>query len=137
MRDQLETDAPQDLTLNQLAGESSAHIFTLEDTALLASGIPGLYTVEGYHQLVKKKTAAAADQRFQEDRWVMGNDKGGMINPMMLRNDVLARYLDEYAGYWERLLNGVALLPVDTAQTQVWLPTFLCCARWWRLTLRW
>ncbi|AFK00386.1 ImcF-related family protein [Cronobacter sakazakii] len=54
VRDQLETDAPQDLTLNQLAGESSAHIFTLEDTALLASGIPGLYTVEGYHQLVKK-----------------------------------------------------------------------------------
>ncbi len=117
VRDQLETDAPQDLTLNQLAGESSAHIFTLEDTALLASGIPGLYTVEGYHQLVKKKLPLLLTSAFQEDRWVMGNDKGGMINPMMLRNDVLARYLDEYAGYWERLLNGVALLPVDTAQT--------------------
>ncbi|ELY4482431.1 IcmF family protein [Cronobacter turicensis] len=47
----------------------------------------------------------------------MGNDQAGLINPMMLRNDVLVRYLDEYAGYWERLLNGVTLLPVDAAQS--------------------
>lgn len=117
VRDQLEADAPQDLTLDQLAGESSAHIFTLSDEALLARGIPGLYTQEGYHQLVKKKLPLLLTSAFQEDRWVMGNDKGGMINPVMLRNDVLARYLDEYAGYWERLLNEVTLLPVDTAQT--------------------
>ncbi|MDQ9205421.1 ImcF-related family protein [Cronobacter sakazakii] len=58
----------------------------------------------------------------------MGNDKGGMINPMMLRNDVLARYLDEYAGYWERLLNGVALLPVDTAQTAGMAPNIFYAA---------
>ncbi|ELY4775471.1 type VI secretion system membrane subunit TssM [Cronobacter turicensis] len=117
VRDQLEADAPQDLTLDQLAGESSAHIFTLSDKTLLARGIPGLYTQEGYHQIVKKKLPLLLTSAFQDDRWIMGNDKGGLINPVVLRNDVLMRYLDEYAGYWERLLNGVTLLPVDAAQS--------------------
>ncbi|WP_234010274.1 ImcF-related family protein, partial [Cronobacter sakazakii] len=67
VRDQLEADAPQDLTLDQLAGESSAHIFTLSDEALLARGIPGLYTQEGYHQLVKKKLPLLLTSAFQED----------------------------------------------------------------------
>ena len=51
----LEDDAPPNLTLDQLAGDASAHVFTLDDSTLLASGIPGLYTQAGYHQVVKKK----------------------------------------------------------------------------------
>ncbi|CCJ87761.1 IcmF-related protein [Cronobacter dublinensis 582] len=37
-----------------MAGDASAHVFTLDDSTLLASGIPGLYTQAGYHQVVKK-----------------------------------------------------------------------------------
>lgn len=117
LRARLEDDAPPNLTLDQLAGDASAHVFTLDDSTLLASGIPGLYTQAGYHQVVKKKLSLLLTGAFQEDRWVMGNDNGSTINPLILRNDVLGRYLDEYAGYWERLLSGVKLLPVDTPQT--------------------
>lgn len=102
LRARLEDDAPPNLTLDQLAGDASAHVFTLDDSTLLASGIPGLYTQAGYHQVVKKKLSLLLTGAFQEDRWVMGNDNGSTINPLILRNDVLGRYLDEYAGYPQR-----------------------------------
>lgn len=111
MKAELMAEAPPSLTLRKLVGGQSPMVFTLTDAELLQQGIPGIYTREGWQQRVKKKLLASLLTLQNEDGWVMG-EKASSSNPLIFREQVLTRYLQEYAGYWQRMLSSVRLISV-------------------------
>lgn len=101
-------DAPPNLTLTTLSGEDAAPVFALEDETLRVDGIPGLFTLEGYYDVVKKKGLPLVASFATENGWVMGQPVR-TAQEMELYGRVLSRYLRDYTHYWQRFLTDVHL----------------------------
>ena len=105
-------------TLADNAGPAGGRVFDLRDGKPFNSGLPGIFTWNGYHTvflpLLPQVTKDAS-----EDAWVLGRQtKGGVVGNVaemnQLRRDVLALYLDDYTRRWDELLANVALKPFTT-----------------------
>ena len=97
------------------AGPSAGRVFQLRNGKPITSGMPGVFTYDGYHDvflpLLPRVTKDAT-----EDLWVLGRDpKGGVVGNVQemnkLRRDTMALYLDDYTRRWDELLGNVALKP--------------------------
>jgi type VI secretion system protein ImpL len=105
-------------TVAENAGPAGGRVFELRDGAALNTGLPGIFSWNGYHTvflpLLPQVTKDAS-----EDAWVLGRQvKGGVVGSVaemaQLRRDVLALYLDDYTRRWDELLANVALKPFTT-----------------------
>lgn len=105
-------EAPENMTLEKMMGNQNIHILALNDADLAEQGIPGLYTWEGYHDLVKKKLTFLLTTFQQEDGWVMGKSASLALNPLALKSEVLSLYLKEYRDNWKRFLANIRLITV-------------------------
>ncbi|WNN47909.1 type VI secretion system membrane subunit TssM [Siccibacter colletis] len=104
----LNREAPPNLTLATLSGEEGGPVFTLDDDTLRDEGIPGLFTHEGYYEVVKKKGLPLVATFATENGWVMGQPVSA-AQEMSLYSKVLGRYLRDYTSYWSRFLSDVHL----------------------------
>ncbi|WP_380182281.1 type VI secretion system membrane subunit TssM [Kalamiella sp. sgz302252] len=117
---QMQTEAPENLTLSKMTDEDAGQIFTLNDADLAEKGMPGIFTWEGYHQVFKKKLGTTVRDLQAEDSWVMGNegaagglkslkvDKGaGVVDPT--REALMKLYLKEYTRRWQAFLQSIRL----------------------------
>lgn len=122
-------------TVAENAGPEGARVFVLRDGKPLSSGVPGIFTYEGYHRvllpLLPRVTKDAA-----EDEWVLGreapttvaSERLGKVGKLVgsneeaheemekLRRNILGLYLDDYTRHWDALLANVALKPFSTLQ---------------------
>jgi type VI secretion system protein ImpL len=103
-------------TVAENAGPAGDHVFTLRDGKPLDSGVPGVFTWEGYHKvflpLIPRVTLLASQQS-----WVLGRPEvKGVEGLNRLRHDVLDLYLDDYTRRWDALLANVALKPFTSIQ---------------------
>ncbi|MFJ3458573.1 type VI secretion system membrane subunit TssM [Scandinavium goeteborgense] len=119
LKNSLQTDAPEAMTLNQLTGSDAPQIFTLADRQLLESGIPGLFTYAGYHKVVKKKGIPRLSAIWDEDRWVMGYSAGNTTDVVKINEDVLALYLQDYRQSWERFIASIRLVSIPSSSSAV------------------
>jgi len=104
----LNREAPPNLTLATLSGEEGGAVFTLDDETLREEGIPGLFTHEGYYEVVKKKGLPLVATFAAENGWVMGRPVSA-AEEMSLYSKVLGRYLRDYTSHWSRFLTDVHL----------------------------
>jgi type VI secretion system protein ImpL len=108
-------------TIEDNAGPLGGRVFALRDGKPLATGMPGIFTYDGYHTafllLLPSVTTAAA-----ENDWVLGRQQAGglvgSVNEMKkLRQAVVDLYLTDYTRRWDDLLANIALKPFgDVAQ---------------------
>lgn len=107
-------------TVADNAGPAGARVFQLRDGRPLSSGVPGIFTYDGYHTvflaLLPRLTKDA-----DEDAWVLGRSRtGGVVGSVAgigrLRRDVLALYLDDYTRTWDALLADIGLIPFTSLQ---------------------
>jgi type VI secretion system protein ImpL len=103
-------------TVGENAGPAGERVFVLRDGKPLDTGVPGIFTYEGYHKvflpLIPQVTRHASEQS-----WVLGRpDSGGAEALARLRHDVLDLYLDDYTRRWDALLANVALKPFTTIE---------------------
>jgi len=113
------SEVGQDFSLVRALGPQAGTMFRRESGESLESGVPGLFTYDGYHDLFAKRlrelvTAAAAD-----DAWVMGRDAKRVlaekktldgVDPIAtLIEDVRRQYLQEYVERWDAFLGDVRL----------------------------
>jgi len=107
-------------TVADNAGPGGGRVFALRDGKSLNTGVPGIFTYEGYHTvflpLLPRVTKDVA-----EDSWVLGRvQKGGVVGSVKemaaLRRDILSLYLDDYTRRWDALLANVALKPFGNLQ---------------------
>ncbi len=118
LKERLAAEAPQDLDLYQLTEGSSGDLFELRDGVALTA-LPGLFTRQGF-PLFKKKVMAQLKSLTEEDQWVLagrvnqesnGVQQAAETTEQLVRlyNDILNRYLDEYASLWQRYLPGIRI----------------------------
>jgi type VI secretion system protein ImpL len=101
-------------TVAENGGPGSARVFALRSGKGLDTGVPGIYTRYGYHD-VFLTILPGLTQDIAEDSWVRGNpplDIAATVrDTAKLRKDVLGLYLDDYTRYWDAMLADIAVKP--------------------------
>ncbi len=128
VKEQAMTEAPENITLNKLAGDQLGSILEISDESLALNGIPGIFTNAGYHQVFKKKLTDYVKNILSEDSWITGqkNDSKGRKTDIKqldgfymseTEEAVLKLYLQEYTSVWNQFLSGIQLKKIvpDTA----------------------
>jgi type VI secretion system protein ImpL len=99
-------------TVSDNAGPAGARVFELRDGKPLNTGVPGIFTWNGYHTVLLPLLPQVTKDA-SEDAWVLGrppvklSESIGQLS--QLRRDILGLYLDDYARRWDTLLANVAL----------------------------
>ncbi|SDT88509.1 type VI secretion system membrane subunit TssM [Halopseudomonas salegens] len=107
----------------QAAGPQAMLVFSRESGKPLTSGIPLLYTYNGYHKLFLPEISSALGALHREESWVLGNaghietDFRDEIFQSSLQRDVKRLYLHEYVNQWEEYLADIRLINT-TSMTQ-------------------
>ncbi len=102
-------------------GASGAPLFVRASGKPLTDGIPGLYTRDGFYNVVLPSLPVAAKDVASES-WVLGAN--AQINPtspetMNLEHDVVALYTAEYIKAWEAMLADLNLAPLNSLNEAV------------------
>ena len=102
-------------TVADNAGPAGGRVFELRDGKPLNSGMPGIFTWNGYHTILLP-LLPGVPKDATEDAWVLGRQqKSGLVASVagmnQLRRDVLGLYLDDYTRRWDSLLANIALKP--------------------------
>ena len=103
------------------AGASGARVFVRKSGVPLANGVPGFFTVDGFHKVLLPQLPTATLQ-VANDSWVLG--KAAQIDPasaaaLSLQKDVVALYTAEYAKQWDGLMADIDVLPLTNLQDGV------------------
>jgi len=103
-----------DWSVAEHAGPAGERVFTLRDGKPLSSGISGIFTWEGYHQVFLPLLPAATENAAAAS-WVLGRPEVSAAKSLAERNElhraILGEYFDDYTRRWDALLANVALKP--------------------------
>lgn len=106
-----------DFTLADLLGTDSLRVITRNSGASLHSGVPGLFTYQGFHGLFNVQKNRIIRQ-LMEDSWVYGEED---VTPAMrsdnaLSNLVNQKYYQDYIHHWQSLLQDISIVPFETLE---------------------
>ncbi|MGG5820962.1 type VI secretion system membrane subunit TssM, partial [Falsiroseomonas sp. HW251] len=98
----------------QAAGAAGTRLFVRGSGRPLTEGIPGFYTVEGFHRVLLPSLPGAVREVASES-WVLGTR--AEIDPrsaavQTLERDVVALYVNEYVRYWDGLMADLNVVPL-------------------------
>ncbi|MBV8589177.1 MAG: type VI secretion system membrane subunit TssM [Acetobacteraceae bacterium] len=99
-------------------GPAGVRLFMRASGKPLTDGIPGFYTVEGFHRVLLPALGGAAKEVASES-WVLGEQE--KLNPRgpELRNlerDVIHLYEADYARFWDAMLADLNIIPLRNPQ---------------------
>ena len=103
-------------------GGAGAAVFVRPSGKPLTEGVPGFYTVDGFHKILLPSLAPATREVVSES-WVLGT--GAAVDPAddpalkTLETDVVALYTNDYAKRWDAMLSDIAIRPLRDLQTAV------------------
>ena len=123
IKSRLLQSVPGEFTVAQAAGPQSMLVFTRQSGKPLTSGIPLLYSYNGYHKLFLPEISSALGLLHREESWVLGEvaDVSGNFQDELFQNglqrDVKRLYLHDYVNQWEDYLADVRLINA-TSMTQ-------------------
>ena len=104
-----------------VAGASGVRVFVRKSGVPLANGVPGFFTVDGFHKVLLPQLPTATLQ-VANYSWVLG--KASQIDPasaaaINLQKDVVALYTADYAKQWDTLMADIDVLPLTNLQEGV------------------
>ncbi len=105
----------------EAAGVSGAQMFSLRSGAKLSEGLPGLFTVNGFYQVVLPQLPRALNE-IANDSWVLGKaSEFSALSPQAatLQKDVVKIYTDEYALTWDGFLAELDLPPLTNSAQSI------------------
>jgi type VI secretion system protein ImpL len=96
-------------------------VFIRSSGVPLTEGVPGFFTIDGFHKVLLPNLPAATVQVASES-WVLG--KEAQIDPaspqvLTLQRDVIALYSADYAKQWDALLRDLDVEPMRNLQQAV------------------
>ena len=97
-------------------GASGMQVFLRNSGKPLTDGIPGFYTVDGFHKVLLHDLPQAV-QEVARESWVLGpRSEVSQNGPQLqtLERDVVALYTAEYQRQWDALLADLAVVPLRT-----------------------
>jgi type VI secretion system protein ImpL len=105
----------------EAVGAAGATLFTRHSGAPLSDGLPGIFTVNGFHTVVLPLLPRALAE-VASDSWVLGKQSEFDIadpRAMTLQHDVVKLYTDDYAKQWDGLMGDLDLPPLNSSQQSV------------------
>ncbi|WAC71423.1 type VI secretion system membrane subunit TssM [Roseateles sp. SL47] len=114
-----------DFTVSRAAGANASLVFVRASGASLVSGVPGLYTRDGYLRGFQPMVGQAASQLASEQSWVLGVADAPKTAASLvqangpLENEVRQLYLTDYAATWDSFLADIKLQPMGTVTQSV------------------
>jgi len=108
-RDYLVTDK-QPFRISDALGIDGSKVFERNSGVSLDSGIPGLFTYKGYHDLFRKEIENIARQSSEEN-WVLDPGKKSLSAPEIeqLQTDLQQLYFTDYVRTWRQTLDDVVV----------------------------
>ena len=99
-------------------GAGGAGVFVRATGKPLTEGIPGFYTVDGFHKVLLPALATATKQVASES-WLVGTSSEIAPNSaegQRLEQDVIQHYETEYAKQWDAMLADLNITPLRNPQ---------------------
>ncbi len=100
-------------------GPGAGRVFKYRSGKPLDSGLPGIYTWAGYHN-VFQALLPGVTQDITEDGWVLGREKRDVAAVIRdsgkLRKDVFGLYLDDYTRRWDAMIADIGIKPFGSLQ---------------------
>jgi len=95
-------------------GTAGGRVFMRASGRKLSDGVPGFFTVDGFHKVLLPALASATREVASEN-WVMGRGAPVALDEPQqkeLANAVVALYLADYAKTWDALLQDLEIVPL-------------------------
>ena len=95
-------------------GPAGVRVFTRASGKKLSDGMPGFFTVNGFHKVLLPALPSATREVASES-WVMGQKVPANLDPAQqaeLQNSVVKLYLDDYAKAWDGVLQDLEIVPL-------------------------
>jgi len=104
-----------EFTIANAGGPSALLVFTRRSEAAPGKGVPGIFSVNGYHKVFLQEAARVTGQLADEEDWVLGlpERERGLAAPDKkpgLLNEVRRLYLQDYARTWANFVDDIALV---------------------------
>ncbi|MGZ5904563.1 MAG: type VI secretion system membrane subunit TssM [Reyranella sp.] len=99
---------------SDVLGPAGVRVFTRASGKKLSDGVPGFFTVDGFHKVLLPALPAATREVASES-WVMGQKVPGNLDNAQqaeLANSVVKLYLDDYAKAWDALIQDLEIVPL-------------------------
>ena len=99
---------------SDVLGPAGVRVFTRASGKKLSDGVPGFFTVDGFHKVLLPALPAATREVASES-WVMGQKVPVSLDNAQqteLANSVVKLYLDDYAKAWDGLLQDIEIVPL-------------------------
>lgn len=121
--------APQGFSLVRALGPQAGTLFSRASGETLESGVPGLFTYDGYHDVFAKRLPDMLAAAQRDDAWVMGRQDGtravaekktlepNAAETRELMEEIRRQYLSEYAQIWTEFLGDIRLVKGDPSGT--------------------
>ncbi|HOB62092.1 MAG TPA: type VI secretion system membrane subunit TssM [Candidatus Competibacteraceae bacterium] len=106
---------PPTIGLTAAAGPDTPRVFDRKSGQALNSGIPGLYTYNGYYQFFLNEGPKLVDQQAEES-WILGSTVQISSNPVerqQIADSVCRLYLNDFLRQWQDLLGDVQIKAFD------------------------
>jgi type VI secretion system protein ImpL len=97
---------------SDVLGPAGVRVFTRASGKKLSDGIPGFFTVEGFHKVLLPALQSATREVASES-WVMGQKVPTNLDSAQqaeLANSVVKQYLDDYAKVWDALIQDLDIV---------------------------
>jgi type VI secretion system protein ImpL len=105
-----------EISVNRAAGRDVSALLARKSGEPLTRGVPGVYSVAGYRELLKQMPAALAD--IAKDSWVLDRREAegalGALTGDQLNAAVLRLYYADYIRAWDALLADVRIAPFSS-----------------------
>ena len=123
-REGVPNDVPE-FTIAKAAGPSAALVFRRGSGKPLTTGVPALYTYDGYYRGFQRQVERTTKQLSDEESWVLGISDpakaSALRDPLAftrMADDVRRVYLGDYARTWEGFISDIRLQPMgDVTQS--------------------
>ncbi|MGQ0697775.1 MAG: type VI secretion system membrane subunit TssM [Panacagrimonas sp.] len=115
-REGIGSDYPE-FSVAAKGGPNASLVFQRLSGQPLSSGVPGLYSFDGYHKAFQSRVGEVSRQLANEQSWVLGVESGAsavdeakaMIGADPVAEAVRRLYLQDYVRVWESFITDVKL----------------------------
>lgn len=112
---QLESSIPDPLSVSQMAGVDAPMVLRRKSGKPFSEGVPGVYTLAGYHRYVELRMAALAS--LNDSKWVFGkaDDTQDTNDMTALKTALDGLYFDQYIAAWDQVVSDIEVRPLPQA----------------------
>ena len=107
---------PPDISLVNAAGPDAPRVFDRKSGQPVSSGIPGLYSYNGYYQFFLNENPKLVGQ-LADESWILGTNVQVSSDPadrQQVADGVCRLYLNDFLKQWQDLLADLAIKPLSS-----------------------